>query len=425
MHTAYSVNQLLKLPLHIESVKAFGDHLLVGTRQGHLLMYTIKFASSSSDIQVQLLRSNKHFSRRPIIKLDVVPEFSILVALSNDGNVTIHDMDPAVTNFPVITSVARAKGIASTFTLNVLKQTSMTGDLSVVPRLVVAARRKLQFYYWKNRKLHEYLNVVVQDIPKSLAWCKETICVGFKSEYSIVKLDSSAVINGGGEPGGSSVTTELFPTGKSGEPSVTLLSNNRFALSNDSDTIFVDGDCGEMSPSALNWADTPLALAEDMPYLLAVQANGVEVKTNEPRISIQSIELPKPKFICDCSIGDLEGRPAQPGLLYVASTSYIWCLRMISADVQIAQLKRDKQYELAVILAEQCDKNSSSEEKTQRITEIETLHAFDLFCNSKFKDAMDIFFKLDVDASHVIGMLSNNFPALRHSIDQRLYYMLF
>jgi len=81
---------------------------------------------------------------------------------------------------------------------------------------------------------------------------------------------------------------------------------------------------------------------------------------------------------------------------------------MVSIDAQIDQLKRDKQYELAIILAGLI--NDSSEEQTQRITEIETLHAFDLFCNSKFKEAMDIFFKLDVDASHVIGLYSDLLP---------------
>ena len=415
MHTAYDLRQLLKLPLHIESIKAFGDNLLVGTKQGHLLMYTIKFSDgalmngsisshnistqNSADIQVQLLRSNKYFSKKPIIKLDVVPEFYILVALSGDGSITVHDMDPAVTNFPVITSVAKAKP-ASIFSLDVLKQTSLTGDLSVTVRMVVGSRRKLQFYYWKNRKFHQYAeDVVVQDIPKSLAWRGQTVCVGFRSEYSIVKLDA-------GEGGAS--TTELFPAGRVGEPNVSLLSNNHFALSNDSNTIFVNCDSGEMTPSALNWTDTPMALAEDPPYLLSVQPNGVEIKTNEPRISIQSVELTKPKLICECSTGDLEGRPARPGLLYVASSSHIWCLRMVSIDAQITQLKRDKQYELAITLAQKI--YDSSEEQTKRITEIETLHAFDLFCNSKFKEAMEIFFKLNVDASHVIGLYSDLLP---------------
>jgi hypothetical protein len=379
-------------------------------------MYTIKFADgailngtlssrdgaakSSTDIQVQLLRSNKYFSKKPIMKLDVVPELNLLVALSGDGNITVHDIHPAVTNFPIITSVSRARP-ASTFSLDVLKQTSLTGDISVTVRMVVGVRRKLQFYYWKNRKFHLYADdVVVQDIPKSLAWCRQTICVGFRTEYSLVKLDSAA--------SGGAVTTELFPTGRVGEPNVTLLSNNHFALSNDSNTIFVNCDSGEMTTSALNWTETTLALAQDNPYLLSVQANGVEIKTNEPRISIQTIELPKPKLICECNTGDLEGRPARPGLLYIASSSHIWCLRMVSIDAQIDQLKRDKQYELAIILARLI--NDSSEELTQRITQIETLHALDQFCNSKFKEAMDIFFKLDVDASHVIGLYSDLLP---------------
>lgn len=42
MHTAYSVHRLLKLPLTVESLVSFDDNLLVGTRQGHLLMYSVK-----------------------------------------------------------------------------------------------------------------------------------------------------------------------------------------------------------------------------------------------------------------------------------------------------------------------------------------------------------------------------------------------
>ena len=41
---------------------------------------------------------------------------------------------------------------------------------------------------------------------------------------------------------------------------------------------------------------------------------------------------------------------------------------------------------------------------------IQTLYAFDLFCNFKFKDSMDIFYKLDIDASHVIGLFTELLP---------------
>ncbi len=49
MHTAYSVHQLLKLPLTVESLVSFGDKLLIGTRQGHLLMYSVKTGESEEE----------------------------------------------------------------------------------------------------------------------------------------------------------------------------------------------------------------------------------------------------------------------------------------------------------------------------------------------------------------------------------------
>ena len=119
MHQPYKVCQLLKLPLDIESIKAYGDHLLVGTKQGHLLMYSVAFNNleneesdkSDNSPNVQLLRSNKNFSKKAILKLEAVPDYSILVTLS-DSVISVHDIDLSVTNFPVITSLTRTKGVS-------------------------------------------------------------------------------------------------------------------------------------------------------------------------------------------------------------------------------------------------------------------------------------------------------------------------
>lgn len=51
-----------------------------------------------------LFRSNKYFSKKPIVQLAVVPEYSILVALT-DNIISVHDIDLAVMNFPLITQV--------------------------------------------------------------------------------------------------------------------------------------------------------------------------------------------------------------------------------------------------------------------------------------------------------------------------------
>ena len=195
MHQPYKVCQLLKLPLDIESIKAYGDHLLVGTKQGHLLMYSVAFNNleneesdkSDNSPNVQLLRSNKNFSKKAILKLEAVPDYSILVTLS-DSVISVHDIDLSVTNFPVITSLTRTKG-ASTFALDVSRVTSLTGEEGCTVRLVVAVKRKLQFYYWKNRKFLDLQpDINLPDVPRSLAWRKNAICIGYGSGYSLVKM---------------------------------------------------------------------------------------------------------------------------------------------------------------------------------------------------------------------------------------------
>ena len=67
------------------------EHLLVGTQQGHLLMYSVLQGASNSAgtdhslgtrCEVHLLRSNKYFAKKPIQQLAVVPEHQILISLS-------------------------------------------------------------------------------------------------------------------------------------------------------------------------------------------------------------------------------------------------------------------------------------------------------------------------------------------------------
>ena len=61
-----------------------GDTLLVGTKQGHLLVYTVRASQGRSDVKfdVSLERSNKSFAKKPIMQLAVVPEYHILISLS-------------------------------------------------------------------------------------------------------------------------------------------------------------------------------------------------------------------------------------------------------------------------------------------------------------------------------------------------------
>ncbi len=385
MHTAYHSHQILKLPLTVESLTSYEDNLLVGTKQGHLLMYSVVKRDHASPPKVQLLRTNKFFSKKSIVQLAAVPEYAILVSLC-DSLVAVHDIDASVTNFPTISAVERTKG-ASVFALDVVRQKTLTGEIGVTVRMVVAVKRRLQFYYWKNRKFHDlFPDVSVPDIPKFLAWSRDCVCVGFRGEYSLIKLGQQQDLY------------ELFPTGKNQTPNVILLADKeRFALGKDEQTTFIDLE-GNLKLYVVTWSEPPLAVVQDLPYLLAVTPKAVEVKTEEPRLAIQTLDIPKARFITTCKLG----------VVYVASQSQIWCLQMVPVAEQIPQLLLDKQFELAVILSGIGD--DSLDSKAKRVQQIQTLCAFDLFCNLKFKESMDIFYQLDIDTSHVIGLFADLLP---------------
>jgi hypothetical protein len=62
------------------------DNLLVGTRQGHLLMYSVACRYGDQKPEVQLLRYNKNFSKKPVQQLAVVPEYQLLISLSGNNS---------------------------------------------------------------------------------------------------------------------------------------------------------------------------------------------------------------------------------------------------------------------------------------------------------------------------------------------------
>lgn len=117
---------------------AFSDNnVLLGTRQGHLLMYAVEQNTNDGKMDLQLLQYDKNFSKKPITQIDVIPEHQLLFSLT-DNLVTIHDINR--TNFPVVHSNSNTKG-ATLFALNVKRSTSLTGETALVVRLCVVIKR--------------------------------------------------------------------------------------------------------------------------------------------------------------------------------------------------------------------------------------------------------------------------------------------
>lgn len=377
MHDAYEpVSILEKLPLQIDCLAAWEDWLLVGTKPGHLLLYRIKKDAGTNRFEVTLEKSNKNFSKK-IQQLFVVSQYKILVSLL-ENNIHVHDL----LTFQQITVVSKAKG-ATLFSCD-LQQTS-SGEAKL--RMCVAVRKKLQLYYWKDREFHELQgDFAAPDIPKSMAWCEGSICVGFKRDYYLIRMDGRGSIK------------ELFPTGKQLEPLVAPLADGKVAVGQDDLTVVLNEEGVCTQKCALNWTDIPIAMEHQPPYIIAVLPRYVEIRTFEPRLLVQSVELQRPRFITS----------AGPNIVYVASNHFVWRLVPVSMATQIRQLLQDKQFELALQLAM---KDETDADKKQQIHHIQNLYAFNLFCQKRFDDSMQVFAKLGTDPTHVIGLYPDLLPS--------------
>ncbi|KAM4690379.1 vam6/Vps39-like protein isoform 2-T2 [Rhinophrynus dorsalis] len=377
MHDAFeSVLILEKLPLQIECLAAWEEWLLVGTKQGHLLLYKVKKEHGRNQFEVTLEKSNKNFAKK-IQQIHVVPQFKILVSLL-DNNVCVHDL----LTFQLMTTISKAKGASL---LSCYLQKSNSGEETL--KMCVAVRRKLQLYFWKDRAFHELQgDFSVPDVPKSMAWCENSICVGFKRDYYLIKVDGKGSIK------------ELFPTGKQLEPLAVPLEDGKVAVGQDDLTVVLNEE-GTCTPKcALNWTDIPMAMEHQPPYIIAVLPRYVEVRTFEPRLLVQSIELQRPRFVTS----------GGPNIVYVASNHFVWRLVPVSIATQIQQLLQDKQFELALQLAM---KDDADGEKRLQIHHIQNLYAFNLFCQKRFDESMQVFAKLGTDPTHVIGMYPDLLPS--------------
>ncbi|XP_071079249.1 vam6/Vps39-like protein isoform X1 [Haliotis cracherodii] len=383
MHDAYEAAPILeKLPLQIESIACYDDILLVGTKQGHLLQYKIKRSTRVQEkkFEVTLERSNKSFSKKPITQLAAIPEHYILISLS-DNVISVHDLQ----SFGLVTCVSKTKG-ATLFATDVQKAPSITGGEQTTLRIGVSSKRRVQLFYWKNRDFYELLaDLSLYDVPRAMAWCKESLCVGFRREYYMISVKNGEL-------------TELFPVGsRQVEPIVTRLANDRLALGRDEMSILIDAEGKPARKEPVKWSDIPIAIEHNPPYVLAILPKYVEVRTIDPNLNIQSIELSKPRLVCQGS-----------NTVYVASSNFVWRLAPTPISHQIKQLLQEKEFKLALHLADMQDEPESEKEK--RIRNINNLYAFDLFCQHKFEESMKIFDSLGTDPSHVIGLYPNLLP---------------
>lgn len=181
MHVAFEcVTILQKLPLEIECIASSGSTLLVGTNKGHLLVYGIQEidnAAQKERFQVDLQRSDKKIAKKPITQLFIVDEYNILISLS-EGMISITD---SVT-FKPYEPECHVKGSRNViyFALDIPKK----GSSDNIRMCTVSKKGRLQFYYWnKNEFVPLFDDQTCPEVPKTIVWAGDSICVGMRREY--------------------------------------------------------------------------------------------------------------------------------------------------------------------------------------------------------------------------------------------------
>ena len=87
---------------------------------------------------------------------------------------------------------------------------------------------------------------------------------------------------------------------------------------------------------------------------------------------------------------------------------FIFRLVPISVGMQIEQLIKSKEYEMALTITELLNNEDSSKKK--KILQIKSLYAFDLFCKKKFEEAIKLFREVDKEPTYVIGLFPDLLP---------------
>ncbi|KAI5642851.1 vacuolar sorting protein 39 domain 2 domain-containing protein [Phthorimaea operculella] len=426
MHEAYEVQHLLNVTNQIESIAAYDDHLLLGTRQGHLLMYSVTQSNGNGKYELQLLRLHKNFSKKPIQQIDVIPEDNLLVCLT-DNQLSTYDLNGV--SFPLVKTFEKTKG-ASVFALDNKSTTSLTGESNSIVHLCVSVRRKLQVYYGKNGVFKEHLyEFTIPDVPKVMSWGQEYLCVGFKSEYTFYDLSSSS----SGNP------KEIFPisSSKSIEPTIAKYSDSCFILGRDNTSVLVEEGKDVVIKNTVKWSEPPVGILWDEPYILGLLQDQIIVQTVEPALFVQTLpELNKARLMYRDKLSEYQDQiivqtvePAlfvqtlpelnkarlmyrcKRGLIFVSAMSQVWCVTSVDLAKQEQQLINDKQFSIAIDLITLSD--CLPEEKKQKIHSIQLLYAHELFATKEYTLSMKEFMKLGTDPATVISL----FPELDNKTD--------
>ena len=291
------------------------------------------------------------------------------VYLYVDGVISVHDLP----SFTLRTQLNKARG-AHLFAIEKTKNNVL---------LCAALKKKLVIYSWEANDWVETKELVLPDTAKSVVWCNDSLCIGWKKEYNLIHVQT------GGR-------TELFPTGKSASPLACVLPNDQLLLSRDNISIFIGFDGKPTRKYGISWSETPLQMEYTFPYVVAILSKFLEVRTLSD-VLIQTIPLKLARFLA-----------IKSSEIYVAAFNNVWKLVPLPMIQQVDQLVAERKYEEALALAESIPDTEPL--KKSKIDSIKVLYAYYLFANNQFERALECFTELSMNVLQVLSLYPGLLP---------------
>ncbi|KAH8687356.1 vacuolar morphogenesis protein-like protein AvaB [Tricladium varicosporioides] len=436
MLSAFTARPLVELRQRdkskIESILAYGDRLLVGLNTGSLRIYRVnetqdhkpkengttnaddkppsRPSSSAATKPVDLLREVEKFSTRAIEQLARIKEANVLISLSA-SYVSIYDLQ----NYTLQEQLTKTKNATTFAVTSNIVQDSATGIPEIISRLAVAVKRRLLLWSWHESELgSDTVEITLAESIRTLTWTSATkIICGMNSGYVIVDVLTQEVedIVGpgaiGGAPGapqgrfggmGSASMGYMGLGGYIPKPLASKLADGEMLLSKDINSLFTTSDGKSMNKRQIPWAQAPEAIGYTYPYIIALQApakGALEVRNPETLSLLQTISLPNASSL---SFPPPTVSLAHAGKgFHVASDRCIWAMGATDYDSQVDELVEKGLYDEAISILDMLE-DALLRNKHERLREIKIQKAQVLFDQRKYRDAIDIFLRKDVQA---------------------------
>lgn len=148
---------------------------------------------------------------------------------------------------------------------------------------------------------------------------------------------------------------------------------------------------GHPTSSSLSFKEIPDAIGQSAAYVVVVKRGLIELYHRKTGAKVQSILLPDAPLGPHLVTDDDDGK-----FLVVSSAFKVYCLERVPLDEQLKELLRQRQFDEAVGLAEECAVEVEVESAKEKLAIVHAQAGFLLFFDLRFKDAVDHFLQSPV-----------------------------